>query len=581
MKIKLSILLPLVLIFCFPCLANAQKSIEIYENKAVTEKGEVSFKSLPFLYTTDKEYLYIPIEDVLPAMGANLGWDSQRNAEICIYNGKTYYLYSNRNEVEYNGEFLWFDAPSLIKDNRFYINDEVFKYITGDVLTSEAEIQEYGVLTVVANDRKAFLNGKETKLETTPYTYLSKTHIPLDSAFGACGYSLGWDAETNAVICYKDGIYSYVYTTEGKIIADGKEYSFDYTPVYISNVMYISDEMFRTVTGFDVVPYGTLKSYKGRDTLRDTTRTDAYRLSGSSVVRGGGVTVVNGFGMELVSFSDSDAVKYAGVISAVAETLSDDIDVYNILVPTSAEFYAPLSMYPNQLHGIRTVYENLSDRVIPVNVYDTLKNHANEKIYFGTDHHWTQRGAYYAYKEFIEHKGGTIDDLSTFNNVPSYNHVGSFAGFARGTAAGNIMKSSPELLERFMPKYATVGTVFSDCAVTRPQYTVKAVNTSNNAYSCFVGGDAPVTVFYTDAPSDESVVIIKESFGNAFATWALHNYKKVCIVDPRKFNGFGGNYANFNLKSFCEKMEIDDVVFINYPVVVASSGIRGAILSMK
>ena len=143
------------------------------------------------------------------------------------------------------------------------------------------------------------------------------------------------------------------------------------------------------------------------------------------------------------------------------------------------------------------------------------------------------------------------------------------------------MKSSPELLERFMPKYATVGTVFSDCAVTRPQYTVKAVNTSNNAYSCFIGGDAPVTVFYTDAPSDESIVIIKESFGNAFATWALHNYKKVCIVDPRKFNGFGGNYAYFNLKSFCDKMQIDDVVFINYPVVVASSGIRGAILSMK
>ena len=581
MKNKFSVLLPLVLILLFGRFANAQTAIEVYENKAVTEKGEISLKSLPFLYKTDKEYLYVPIEDVMPVLGGNLGWDIQRNAEICIYDGKTYYFYADRNEVEYNGEFLWLDAPSVIKDNRFYINEEAVEIMTGISLDKKADFEEYGVISVIADSRKAFINGKETAFEAKPYSYLSKTYIPLDGAFLSCGYSLGWDSGKNAVICYKNGVYSYIHTTEGKITVGDAEYTFDYTPVYISDVMYISDEMFRAITGFDIIPYGNLKAYKGRDTLENTTRTDAYRLSGNSVVRGGGVTVVDGFGMELVSFSDAEAVKYAGVINAVAQTLDEDIDVYNILVPTSAEFYAPLSMYPNQLHGIRTVYENLSDRVMPVNVYDALKEHAGEKIYFGTDHHWTQRGAYYAYKEFIELKDGSIDELSTFTNIPSYSHVGSFASFARGTAAGNIMKGSPELLERFMPKFATVGTVFADCAVTSPQYTVKAVNTSNNAYSCFIGGDAPVTVFYTDAPSDESIVIIKESFGNAFATWALHNYKKVCIVDPRRFNGFGGNYASFNLKSFCDKMEIDDVVFINYPVVVASSGIRSAILSMK
>ena len=189
MKNKLSILLPLVLIFCFPCFAKAEKTIEIYENKAVTEKGEASLKSLPFLYKTDRENLYIPIEDVLIPMGANLGWDIQRNAEICIYNGKTYYLYPNRNEVEYNGEFLWFGAPSLIKDNRFYINEEVFEYITGNKLEAKAEVGEYGILTVVSESKKAFLNGREMVFEAKPYSYLSKTHIPLDSAFVACGYS--------------------------------------------------------------------------------------------------------------------------------------------------------------------------------------------------------------------------------------------------------------------------------------------------------------------------------------------------------------------------------------------------------
>ncbi len=560
--------------------AGAEETLTVYENRVITGANEIQLKSPAFTYETDREYTYIPIEDVLPELGASLGWDIDKNAEICIVNNKTYYIYSERNEIECNGEIYWCDAPSIIKDGRFYINDDAFSFMTGTSLAKSGNLPQYKMFTVIAESTKAFINGVETTLESTPYKYMDMIHIPLDSTFASCGYSLGWDNAKNAVICYKDGVYSYIYTLEGKITVDGKDIAFNYTPVYISKTMYISDEMFKAVTGFDVLSYGAIRVYKERDIMEDTTRTDAYRLSGSSVVRGGGVTVVNGFGMELVSASQSDAEKYAGVINAVAESVPD-VNVYNILVPTSAEFYAPSNMYPNQLAGIQTVYKNLSDKVTPVNVYDTLKEHCGEKIYFSTDHHWTQRGAYYAYKEFIELKGGTIEDLAAFENKPSYNFVGSFAGFAKGTQAGNIMCSSPELLERFIPKYATVGTVFSDCAVTSPQYVVQAVNTTNNSYSCFVGGDAPITVFYTDAPSDESIVIIKESFGNAFATWAMNNYKKVCIVDPRKFNGFGGNYSYFNLRSFCDTMDIDDVVFINYPVVVASSGIRNAILSMK
>lgn len=579
MKRLTIILLAIYVVFSFSAV-KAESDIEIYDEYAVFNEEKVAFTSKPFVYSSDREYIYLPIEDIMPVLGGNLGWDNERNAEICIYKGNTFYIYSEKNEIEYNGEMLWSDGPSIIRDGRFYICDDAVKLITGMDLSAMDNLEEYGILGVIPESTTAFLNGKKVILDGIAYSYLSKTHIPLDSSLKSCGYSLGWDNDKNAVICYKDGIYSYIYMNEDKLVANNKEYIFDYTPIYIKKTAYISDEIFRCITGYDTVSYGNLRNYKARDTMDNSVRTDAYRLAGNSVYIGGGVTVVDGFGMELVSASLADAQKYAGVVNAVADSIPD-VNVYNILVPTSAEFYAPLGMYPNQITPIREVYRNLSDRVTPVNVYDALREHCGEKIYFFTDHHWTQRGAYYAYKEFIEHKGGTIDGLDTFKNVPSYNFVGSFASFAKGTTAGNIMKGSPELLERFIPKYATVGTVFSDCAVSRPQYTVQAVNTSTNSYSCFIGGDAPVTVFYTDAPSDESIVIIKESFGNAFATWAMNNYKKVCIVDPRKFNGFGGNYNSFNLKSFCDKMEINDVVFINYPVVIASSGIRSAILAMK
>ena len=580
-KKLISIIMSLIIILSCISVVNAKESAKVYTDKVVMENGrEIPITSSAFVYKIDKEYLYLPIDEILPSLGVTLGWDSERNAEICIANGEVFYVFPNRNEVLNNQKMEWLDSPSIIKDGVFYISNELIEYLTGIKMTAPSALEEYGIITVISGSKKAFANGRETELEGEPYIYNGKLFVPLDSTLNSCGFALGWDSETSSVICYKNGDYSYIHTNEGKIRKNGTELYYDYLPISIFGVMYISDEMLKAVANVDAVAYGTPKSYRDRNSIFKTSRTDKYRLSGKSVVRGGGVTVVDGFGMELVSASATDAQKYAGVINAVADSL-ENVNVYNILVPTSAEFFAPLSLYPNQLSGIQEVYKNLSNKVTPVNVYDALSEHCDEKIYFATDHHWTQRGAYYAYKAFIEMKGGAIDSLDSFVNVPSYNHIGSFASFARGTAAGNIMRNSPELLERFMPKFATVGTVFSDCAVTKPQYTVKAVNTQNNAYSCFIGGDAPVTVFYTDAPGDESIVIIKESFGNAFATWAMHNYKKVCVVDPRKFNGFGGNYARFNLNEFCKTMDIDDVVFINYPVVISSSGIRSAILNMR
>lgn len=42
-----------------------------------------------------------------------------------------------------------------------------------------------------------------------------------------------------------------------------------------------------------------------------------------------------------------------------------------------------------------------------VDIFDTLKEHNDEYIYFRSDHHWTADGAFYAYEEFCKTKGIT------------------------------------------------------------------------------------------------------------------------------------------------------------------------------
>lgn len=74
-----------------------------------------------------------------------------------------------------------------------------------------------------------------------------------------------------------------------------------------------------------------------------------------------------------------------------------------MIIPTAAAYYMP-EKYEDQYGGkqldkIDYVYEWL-DGVTPVDIYDITAEHKNdeEEIYFRTEHHWTQYGAYWAAK---------------------------------------------------------------------------------------------------------------------------------------------------------------------------------------
>lgn len=570
------IIYALLLALSVPLLTTAEASanIEIYHDKAVIENAQIQIE--PFSYG-DADTVYLPCDDILKVSGATLGWDNEKQAIICFYNNIVYYIYTD-GRVEVNGTVNTFDTA--FRNDTFYINDNLLEFITDYVVSVKDDILKIGVLTAVGGAQKCYLNSKEIALNDEIYTWHQKTIIPIDDILPKMGYGTGWDNDLQAIVLIKDGITSYVFPNRNNIWVGATEYKFSENPLSISGKTYVTSEVFTKLTGYEVKFAGELTKYPKRDTLENTTRTDAHRLAGNSVTSGGGVSVIDGFGMELVSLSVQNGKNYAAVINAVSKTLDENITVYNMLVPTAAEYYAPMKYYPKQLDGMRAAYQNLDERVIPINVYDILAAHADEKLYFATDHHWTQRGAYYAYKAFMEYQDIAVPEIWTFENIPSYSHVGSLSRFASGTYAGTLLKNSPELLERFVPKHATVGTVYSDQNLKYSQGTVKAVNTNANNYNAFIAGDNPVSIFYTDADSDKTIVIIKESFGNAFATWAMNNYKKVCVVDPRKFNGFAGSGNSFNLKNFCKTVGATDVLFINYPVAAGSVAIRTAILKM-
>lgn len=525
--------------------------------------------------------IYVSVADCLPKAGFIIQWDESLAAYNCMKNGEVSFVFPERNNIWVGPTEYVFDIKPIIISSKTYISEDVFKTLTGYSVLSDGTLQIRHCVKISGGEKHCYVDGILIPMATNALKNRGKIYIPIHETLPKLGFVLDWDFGVSGYTCIKNGEVSFVFPSRNNIWVGPTEYVFTNKPIVIDGQTLIPEDMFETLTGAEVIAEGDVPSYRNRDSIFSSKRSDAYRLAGNSVTSGGGVTVVDGFGMELPSIPDSSANAYASVINSVAASLDPNIDVYNIIVPTAAEYYAPLRLYPNQLSGIQKIYSNLSDRVTPVNVYDILAEKAGEKIYFKTDHHWTQRGAYYAYTEFLKYFDGEIDDINTFTNYPSYNHVGSLAGFAKGTAAGNIMSNSPELLERFIPKHAVSGQVYYDQYLSRPGAKVNAVNTSVNAYHNFIGGDNPITIFDTTAPSDRTLVIIKESFGNAFATWALNNFKRVCVIDPRRFNGFNGSGNYLNLNQLCQRIGATDVLFINYPIVPSSSAIRSSILKMK
>ena len=84
-------------------------------------------------------------------------------------------------------------------------------------------------------------------------------------------------------------------------------------------------------------------------------------------------------------------------LTPVAAALGGDVRTISLLTPNGGEFYSPESMHTgihSQKAMIERCYDAMDDAVVTVDAYTGLRDHADEYIYFRTDHHWTQLGAY-------------------------------------------------------------------------------------------------------------------------------------------------------------------------------------------
>ena len=178
------------------------------------------------------------------------------------------------------------------------ISAQMISYISGYEVTGRTS----SVYTCVElfGDENCKINTIPGALSAKPFIYLSNIFIPVDDILPRLGFSMWWDDSLKAIVCAKDGVTSYIIMNRTNMWVGNTNYEFDLPPMIKGGVTYISAAMLGRLAGCDIKVSGIISEYRKRDTLKNTYATDAYRLKGTSVAAGGGVTAVDGFGMELV-----------------------------------------------------------------------------------------------------------------------------------------------------------------------------------------------------------------------------------------------------------------------------------------
>ena len=275
---------------------------------------------------------------------------------------------------------------------------------------------------------------------------------------------------------------------------------------------------------------------------------DGYLTEGYCIVGDRGVTLFGGY--------RPVAEEYAGILTRFADRLEGKARVFNIVVPCSGEFYLPenyRSLSASQKENIDFLYGKLGESVTPVDAYSHIAAHTDEYLYFRTDHHWTTLGAYYAYEAYCQAAGLDCPDPGDFEvrSIPDF--LGTVYSATRDAKLGEdpdrvdyYITAPDSWAELWLKGEAEPLEVFPWCEFS----------SGVNSYGVFIWADNPLFVMHNPAVTNgKSALVMKESYGNAFAPWLMCNYETVYVIDYR--------HNESSVYDFVLEKGIDDVIFIN------------------
>lgn len=311
--------------------------------------------------------------------------------------------------------------------------------------------------------------------------------------------------------------------------------------ILFSKKQYISEEENRTLADF---PQLSFQSYLSRDYMNGLSKylsdhfiyreniisfkNDTERLIHKNEING-----VLRLGENLVEiFRNPDQNQKNLNIQFINEFSKSHKNTYFCLAPTAQNYFCDklpyYAYYYNERDYINSCYNNLK-KATSIDITSQMRNGAY--LYYRTDHHWTENGAYRAYTELAKSFDFQPIEKSQFKiSVKS----GNFKGTLYSKTLDNSVKADDII--KYTLKSGEPKTQITDQdgnVINNSIYYPSRLN-EKDKYSYYLGANKGVinvvNLTKTDGPS---LLVIKDSYANSLIPFLSNHFSKVTVVDLR------------------------------------------------
>lgn len=288
-----------------------------------------------------------------------------------------------------------------------------------------------------------------------------------------------------------------------------------------------------------------------------------------------GVAVVDGNGYGLYKFSEDDTNEYIQLVCDAADALPESAALYQMVVPTSLD----VMLTENYITGqeidssdqrkaiedyIYPSVHNLSGSVRTVSLFDPLRAHCDEAIYYHSDPLWTQLGAYYGYVEFCAAAGLTPAPIEDFE-TESYS--GYLGGFYQSTGDSSMV-ANPDTVEAYFPSSSALLSFTDQDGTERTGWPV--IQDGDGYDSALLnlifmaGGQPYAEITNSDLDDGSACIVVGESFTTVFAPFLTSHYQHVYVVDYRYYSG--------SVPALAEETGATEVILLNTITATSDGG---------
>ncbi|RRD96125.1 hypothetical protein EII17_01050 [Clostridiales bacterium COT073_COT-073] len=271
--------------------------------------------------------------------------------------------------------------------------------------------------------------------------------------------------------------------------------------------------------------------------------------------------------LELFHFNEKKVADYIKAVNQFAGKMPEQVRLYSLLVPTQVglreEMYRDYS--DPQGKAIGYIYSQLNSRYQGIKAFPVMYAHRQEYLFFRSDHHWTQLGAYYAAKAFAKQADFAIRPLSDYQ----LSSKKGFLGYLYGRKKTKAVAENPDNVELYTytgeePQIVNYSYQEDGTITSARQFVINAKGSAAN-YRLFLGGDFPLAIYSAEKPvNGRCLMIVKDSYSNALVPWLTPYFDKIVLVDPRHYRG--------NIYHLARQEKITDFMVVNYIIVSELEG---------